>query len=65
MLASGTSEEIFSTANITQADQDHLQRMYTLGATGTSYILAHGQRPSTMGLMLSTNPLAMLTWSVQ
>lgn len=30
--------------------------------TGNSYALLHGTRPSTIGLVLSSNPLALLAW---
>lgn len=30
--------------------------------TGSAYAAEHGTRPSTIALVLNTNPLAMLTW---
>ncbi|KAH6955719.1 epoxide hydrolase [Ilyonectria sp. MPI-CAGE-AT-0026] len=62
MLAPGSPEEFLSTDNITQAEQEHVERMDVFASTGSAYIFEHGQRPSTVGLMLSSNPLAMLTW---
>jgi pimeloyl-ACP methyl ester carboxylesterase len=65
MLAPGSPEEFLSTDNITQAEQEHVERMNVFASTGSAYLFEHGQRPSTVGLMLSSNPLAMLTWYVQ
>ena len=30
--------------------------------TGTAYAMEHGTRPATIGLALSSNPLALLAW---
>lgn len=30
--------------------------------TGTAYALEHGTRPGTIGLILASNPLALLAW---
>ncbi|KAM0323838.1 hypothetical protein ACHAQA_008416 [Verticillium albo-atrum] len=62
MLAPGTQEEILSLDNITQVELEHVQRMFEFGANGSSYILEHGLRPSTIGLVLSSSPLSMLAW---
>ncbi|KAI9148733.1 epoxide hydrolase [Paramyrothecium foliicola] len=62
MLAPGPPEDFLSMDNITQAEKEHVERMKVFASTGSAYIFKHGQRPSTVGLMLSSNPLAMLTW---
>ncbi|KAH7013971.1 epoxide hydrolase [Ilyonectria destructans] len=48
--------------NATQVEVEHLEKMTDYGANGSAYIMVQGQRPSTFGLILSSNPLAMLTW---
>ncbi|KAJ0295641.1 hypothetical protein COL5a_011605 [Colletotrichum fioriniae] len=62
MLAPGSQEELLTTVNITDAETQHVQRMLNFSATGSSYLLEHGLRPSTIGLVLPSNPLAMLAW---
>ncbi|KAH6685761.1 epoxide hydrolase [Plectosphaerella plurivora] len=62
MLTPASLEEFLTTVNVTQTEQEHLERMSNTGETGMSYFLEHSYRPGTVGLMLSTNPLAMLTW---
>lgn len=46
--------------------QDHhiLKRTQTWQETGVAYVLEHGTRPSTAGLAISSNPLALLAWYV-
>lgn len=62
MLAPSSQEEMLTTANITEEESRHVQRMLKFSATGSSYLLEHGLRPSTIGLVLSSSPLAMLAW---
>ncbi|KAK1675868.1 epoxide hydrolase [Colletotrichum godetiae] len=62
MLAPSSQDELLTTVNITEAEAQHVQRMLNFSATGSSYILEHGLRPSTIGLVLSSSPLAMLAW---
>ncbi|KAK6206280.1 epoxide hydrolase [Colletotrichum tabaci] len=62
MLAPSSQEEMLTTANITEEESQHVQRMLKFSATGSSYLLEHGLRPSTIGLVLSSSPLAMLAW---
>ncbi|KAF9871296.1 subtilase [Colletotrichum karsti] len=62
MLAPGSQDEILPNANITTAEAEHVQRMFDFSSNGSSYILEHGLRPSTTGLVLASNPLAMLAW---
>ncbi|KAF4815911.1 putative epoxide hydrolase [Colletotrichum siamense] len=62
MLAPSSEDEILSNANITATETEHVQHMYDFSANGSSYILEHGLRPSTMGLVLASGPLAALSW---
>jgi hypothetical protein len=39
-----------------------LGRAAAFGAQGDAYAREHGQRPATIGLLLSTSPLALLIW---
>ncbi|CAK1356652.1 unnamed protein product [Cercospora beticola] len=39
-----------------------LERAGGFGAQGDAYAREHGQRPATIGLLLSTSPLALLIW---
>ncbi|KXJ90512.1 epoxide hydrolase [Microdochium bolleyi] len=41
---------------------EHLQRCQIWDATGRGYAIEHGTRPATIGLVLSSNPLALLAW---
>ncbi|KAF7122388.1 hypothetical protein CNMCM5793_000413 [Aspergillus hiratsukae] len=39
-----------------------VERLNTFITTGTGYAIEQGTRPSTIGLVLSTNPMALLAW---
>ncbi|KAL2670295.1 hypothetical protein Neosp_014762 [[Neocosmospora] mangrovei] len=62
MLAPSSPDELLSPDDLTQEEADHVQRMLNFTSTGSAYILEHGQRPSTIGLALSSSPLALLSW---
>ncbi|KAM5527877.1 epoxide hydrolase [Fusarium oxysporum f. sp. phaseoli] len=62
MLAPGSQTEILSLDNSTQEEQQHVDRMFKFTASGSSYLLEQGLRPSTIGLVLSSSPLALLAW---
>ena len=49
---------------ITQEEQVRLGRAKAWGTTGCSYAYEHGTRPSTIALVLQSNPIAMLAWYV-
>lgn len=44
------------------AERETLARFQKWSATGIAYALEHGTRPSTIGSVLASNPLAMLAW---
>jgi hypothetical protein len=50
--------------DINQAEFQGLARAGAFGAQGDAYAREHGQRPATIGLLLSTSPLALLIWYV-
>ncbi|KAH6716400.1 Alpha/Beta hydrolase protein [Leptodontidium sp. MPI-SDFR-AT-0119] len=49
-------------ADINEAELKGLERAGAFGAQGDAYAREHGQRPATIGLLLSTSPLALLIW---
>ena len=62
MLAPGSQNEILEQENITETESQHVQRMFNFTTTGSSYMSEHGLRPSTIGLVLSSSPFALLEW---
>jgi len=52
--------------NVTEAidpiELQGLERAAAFGAQGDAYAREHAQRPATIGLLLSTSPLALLVW---
>ncbi|KAK7421200.1 hypothetical protein QQX98_002330 [Neonectria punicea] len=62
MLAPASQDELLGQDNLTQAEIEHVQRMLNFSSTGSSYIAEQGLRPSTIGLVLSSSPLALLAW---
>lgn len=51
-----------SSKQLSQQEQRGLQRMNEFNATGNAYGRMHGTRPSTIGHVLSSSPLALLAW---
>lgn len=49
---------------LTDFEKEGMERAKDWSQKGTAYAMEHGTRPSTIGLALSTNPLALLAWSV-
>lgn len=47
---------------LSTVEKDSLDRATKWRATGMAYALEHASRPSTIGLVLSSNPLALLAW---
>jgi microsomal epoxide hydrolase len=47
---------------LTDFEKQALGRAMKWRETGTAYALEHANRPSTIGLVLSSNPLALLAW---
>ncbi|OAL43684.1 alpha/beta-hydrolase [Pyrenochaeta sp. DS3sAY3a] len=50
---------------IDAVEQAGLQRAAAFAAQGDAYAREHGQRPATIGLLLSTSPLALLLWTAE
>jgi microsomal epoxide hydrolase len=56
--------EVVPQESINALELEGLGRAASFGAQGDAYAREHGQRPATIGLLLSTSPLALLIWSV-
>ncbi|KAJ5692502.1 hypothetical protein N7462_001925 [Penicillium macrosclerotiorum] len=53
----GTSDD-----NLTAFENNGIKRMDEFKMTGSGYAIEHGTRPSTIGHVLSTNPVSLLAW---
>lgn len=47
---------------LTALEKNGLERMNEFRTMGTGYMVEHGTRPSTIGHVVSTNPMALLAW---
>jgi hypothetical protein len=56
------ADQMLSLNDTTPDEREHLAFSNTWSETGSAYAYEHGTRPSTIGLVVSTSPLAMLTW---
>lgn len=59
-----TSQQQASVAhlNISAEEQAKVDYAAAWATTGNAYAVEHGTRPSTISLVLQTNPVAMLAW---
>ena len=48
--------------DLTAEEQKGLQRYSEFGSLGNAYAREHGTRPATIGLVLSSSPIAQLAW---
>ncbi|KAF4997501.1 hypothetical protein FGRMN_3865 [Fusarium graminum] len=48
--------------DITEAEKKGVERANEFNRLGSAYALSHATKPSTIGLVLSTSPLALLAW---
>jgi microsomal epoxide hydrolase len=51
-----------SMESLTEAERTGVERGMAFGVTGNAYAKEQGNRPATIGLVLATNPLALLAW---
>lgn len=51
-------------SSLTDIEREGLKRSAAFWATGGAYALEHATRPSTSGIVLASNPVALLAWSV-
>ncbi|CVK85337.1 hypothetical protein FPRO06_07534 [Fusarium proliferatum] len=56
------AEPATTQGEISDAEKKGLERAKDFDKLGTAYALMHGTRPSTIGLILSSSPLALLAW---
>ena len=50
---------------LSEVEKEGLRRGNGFVEKGRAYALEHGTRPSTIGFVLASNPLALLAWYVQ
>ncbi|KAL2851048.1 Alpha/Beta hydrolase protein [Aspergillus pseudoustus] len=62
MLVLNPDQAPGSMADLTLDEREHLERTNKWRETGFAYALEHGTRPSTIGLVISSSPLALLAW---
>lgn len=48
--------------SLTESERAGVERGMAFVATENAYAKEHASRPATIGLVLSTNPLALLAW---
>jgi len=48
--------------DITAEEKKGLERYANFGSMGNAYAREHGTRPATIGLVLSSSPIAQLAW---
>jgi microsomal epoxide hydrolase len=52
------------TGEVTEIDRQDLERAKEFQRTATGYAVEQGTRPSTIGLVLGSNPVALLAWYI-
>ncbi|KAK1574626.1 epoxide hydrolase [Colletotrichum navitas] len=57
-----TADDLSKSEELPQQDLQRLQKAAAWVKTEMSYALTHDLRPATIGLVLSTNPLALMAW---
>lgn len=62
MIRPSKMPDLSDLSNLTPIEQKALATAETFQKTGTAYAFEHGTRPSTIGLVLSSSPLALLAW---
>ncbi|KAK3323083.1 Alpha/Beta hydrolase protein [Apodospora peruviana] len=56
------ADQMLSLNDTTPDEREHIAFAKTWSESGSAYAYEHGTRPATISLVLSTSPLAMLTW---
>jgi hypothetical protein len=62
MLVLNPDQKAGSIDDLTEREKEHMDRSDRWRETGFAYALEHGTRPSTIGLVISSSPLALLAW---
>ena len=61
-LGGREAQKFESTEGVTDEELAHLARGAQWLQKGMAYAMMHSTRPSTIGLVLSSSPLALLAW---
>ena len=64
MLTLNSDETAPPSAIPTPEENEQMERNKAWFQTGIAYVLEHGTRPATVGLAISSSPLALLAWFV-
>lgn len=62
MLAGDGDVDLNDTEGLDEQELKHLEYISHWKQTGMAYALEHATRPSTVGLAISSSPLALLAW---
>ncbi|KAM0080685.1 hypothetical protein ACKRZS_007154 [Fusarium odoratissimum] len=62
LITLGPDDARFKKDDLTEAEVGIIQRQMAFWHTGYAYGMEHAARPATIGLVLSSNPLALLAW---
>ncbi|KAF3770823.1 epoxide hydrolase 1 [Cryphonectria parasitica EP155] len=62
LLRAGPEVDQSNTEGLDEEDLLHLKKAKTWWEMGLGYAIEHSTRPATIGLVLSSNPLALLAW---
>ncbi|KAF1947485.1 alpha/beta-hydrolase [Clathrospora elynae] len=62
MLVTGIDANSSPDDNISEAEKKGIERMKQFKKVGIAYATEHGTRPSTIGLVLGSSPVAQLAW---
>jgi microsomal epoxide hydrolase len=54
-----------ASSEITELEKKGLQRASEFHRIGSAYALEHATKPSTIGIVLASSPIALLAWYVQ
>ncbi|KAH8650678.1 Alpha/Beta hydrolase protein [Ilyonectria robusta] len=62
VLNLNATDQVSSIDSLPVEERQHLERSKAWQNTSMAYAIEHGTRPATIGLVLSSNPLATLAW---
>jgi microsomal epoxide hydrolase len=62
MYIAGIMDKSSPSDKLTSQEQSGIKRLEEFSATGSAYARMHGTKPSTIGLVLSSSPIAQLAW---
>ncbi|KIW25784.1 uncharacterized protein PV07_08934 [Cladophialophora immunda] len=54
--------QLKGSTQLAEAEREGLERMAVFNSSGRGYAITHATRPSTIALVLTSNPLTMLAW---